>query len=219
MERAFGAVESRVLAGYGRSLWFFLRHRWISAVAWVVCLAGTAYLFYIVPKSFLPVGDSSFIRGVLITQEGSSPEQLKAYQEQADKIIRANPAVSTSFTISGVGGVAASNQVLLFAFLKDPSQRAPITAVSGQLMGAISGSIPGALAFLQPNPVLEISTGATSKTTGRYAYALSGINPNEVYGAAAKMMGKIVCSFIFCPLPPATKFVRASSMQVWENSL
>jgi hydrophobic/amphiphilic exporter-1 (mainly G- bacteria), HAE1 family len=191
MERAFGAVERRVLNGYGRSLWFFLRHRWISAAAWVLCLAGTGYLFYIVPKSFLPIGDSSFIRGVMVTQEGSSPEQLKAYQAQADQIIRANPAVSTSFTISGASGVGTSNQVMLFAFLKDPSQRPPITVVSGQLMGAISGSIPGVLTFLQPNPVLEISTGATSKTTGRYAYALSGINPNEVYDAAAKMMGKM----------------------------
>src|SRR5258707_6577348 len=32
MERAFGAIEHRVLDLYGRSLWFFLRHRWISAV-------------------------------------------------------------------------------------------------------------------------------------------------------------------------------------------
>ena len=32
MERAFGAVEHRVLDFYGRTLWFFLRHRWISAV-------------------------------------------------------------------------------------------------------------------------------------------------------------------------------------------
>jgi HAE1 family hydrophobic/amphiphilic exporter-1 len=191
MERAFGAVERRVLNGYGRSLWFFLRHRWISATAWVLCLAGTGYLFYVVPKSFLPIGDSSFIRGVMVTQEGSSPEQLKAYQAQADQIIRANPAVSTSFTISGASGVGTSNQVMLFAFLKDPAQRAPITEVSAQLMGAISGSIPGVLAFLQPNPVLEISTGATSKTTGRYAYALSGINPNDVYAVAAKMMGKM----------------------------
>jgi hydrophobic/amphiphilic exporter-1 (mainly G- bacteria), HAE1 family len=119
MERAFGAVERRVLNGYGRSLWFFLSHRWISATAWVLCLAGTGHLFYIVPKSFLPIGDSSFIRGVMVTQEGSSPEQLKAYQAQADQIIRANPAVSTSFTISGASGVGTSNQVMLFAFLKD----------------------------------------------------------------------------------------------------
>jgi hydrophobic/amphiphilic exporter-1 (mainly G- bacteria), HAE1 family len=191
MERAFGAVERRVLNGYGRSLWFFLRHRWISATAWVVCLAGTGYLFYVVPKSFLPIGDSSFIRGVMVTQEGSSPEEIRAYQAQAEEIMRANPAVSTTFTASGVGGLGASNQVMLFAFLKDPAQRAPITEVSAQLMGAISGSIPGVLTFLQPNPVLEISTGATSKSTGRYAYALSGINPNEVYDAAGKMIAKM----------------------------
>jgi multidrug efflux pump subunit AcrB len=68
MERVIGGVEHRVLDAYGRSLWFFLRHRWVSAVVWVICLAGTAYLFYVIPKSFLPVGDSSFIRGVMVAQ-------------------------------------------------------------------------------------------------------------------------------------------------------
>ena len=101
MERVFGAVEHRVLDVYGRSLWFFLRHRWISAVTWVVCLAGTAYFFYVVPKSFLPVGDSSFIRGVMVAQEGSSPDQMHAYQTQAEKIMKANPAVRSTFTMSG----------------------------------------------------------------------------------------------------------------------
>jgi hydrophobic/amphiphilic exporter-1 (mainly G- bacteria), HAE1 family len=45
------------------------------------------------PKRFLPVGDSSFIRGVLVAQEGSSPDQMHAYQTQAEKIMKANPAV------------------------------------------------------------------------------------------------------------------------------
>src|SRR5438067_3821590 len=76
MERVIGGIEKRVLAFYGRSLWFFLGHRWISLATWVICLAGTGYLFYIIPKAFLPVGDSSFIRGVLVAQEGSSPEQM-----------------------------------------------------------------------------------------------------------------------------------------------
>ncbi len=80
MERVFGAIERRVLDIYGRQLWFFLRQRWISAVIWVVCLVGTGYLFYVVPKAFLPVGDSSFIRGILVAQEGTSPDQMHAYQ-------------------------------------------------------------------------------------------------------------------------------------------
>ena len=191
MERAFGSLEHRVLNIYGRSLWFFLRNRWISAIAWVACLAGTAYLFYVVPKSFLPVGDSSFIRGVMVTQEGSSPDQLHALQTKAEKIMKANPAVRSTFTMSGNSQFLGSNQIFLIAFLKPPSERPPIDMVAGQLMGGITGSIPGALAFLQPNPALEISTGATANAQGQFAYALSGIDAGEVYATADKLMAKM----------------------------
>jgi hydrophobic/amphiphilic exporter-1 (mainly G- bacteria), HAE1 family len=191
MERVFGAIERRVLDIYGRYLWFFLRNRWISAVTWVVCLAGTAYFFYIVPKAFLPVGDSSFIRGVMIAQEGTSPDQMHAYQTQAEKIMKANPAVRSTFTMSGNSQFLGSNQAFLIAFLKDPKDRAPIDQVAGQLMGGIAGTIPGVVAFLQPNPALEISTGATANAQGQFAFALSGIDPNEVYATAGKMMAKM----------------------------
>ena len=191
MERWFGAVEHRVLNLYGRSLWFFLRHRWISAVTWIICLVGTGYLFYTVPKSFLPVGDSSFIRGVLVAQEGTSPEQMHAYQTQAEKIMRANPAVRSTFTMSGNSSFLPANQAFLISFLKDPSERAPIEAVAGQEMGAIANSIPGVMAFMQPNPALEISTGATANVQGQFAYALSGIDGDEVYATAAKLTAKM----------------------------
>src|SRR5581483_197522 len=79
----------------------------------------------------------------------------------------------------------------LIAFLKDPSHRAPIQQVAGQLMGGIAGSIPGVIAFLQPNPALEISTGATANVQGQFAYAMSGINPSLVYETAGKIMAKM----------------------------
>ena len=191
MERVIGGVERRVLDVYGKSLWFFLRQRWISALVWVVCLAGTVYLFSIVPKSFLPVGDSSFIRGVLVAQEGSSPDQMHAYQTAAEKIMRANPAVETTFTMSGNSQFLPANQAFLIAFLKDPSKRPPIEQVAGELMGGIAATVPGAVAFLQPNPVLEISTGATANIQGQFAYAISGIDSQQVYDTAGKMMAKM----------------------------
>jgi HAE1 family hydrophobic/amphiphilic exporter-1 len=191
MERVIGGAEHRVLDVYGRWLWFFLRHRWISAVTWGICLVGTGYLFYTVPKSFLPVGDSSFIRGVLVAQEGSSPEQMHRYQDEAEKVMHANPAVAATFTMSGNGQFMPSNQAFLISFLTDPSKRAPIDKVAGQLMGGIMSTVPGALTFLQPNPVLEISTGATANVQGQFAYALSGIDPNQVYDAANKMVAKM----------------------------
>jgi HAE1 family hydrophobic/amphiphilic exporter-1 len=58
-------------------------------------------------------------------------------------------------------------------------------------MGAIANAIPGVMAFMQPNPALEISTGATSNVQGQFAYALSGIDANEVYATAAKLTAKM----------------------------
>ena len=191
VERVSGNIEHRVLKVYGRHLWFFLRHRWISALIWLICFAGTGYLFYAVPKSFLPVGDSSFVRGVLVAQEGSSPDQMHQYQNAAEKIMRANPAVAGTFSMSGNGQFMPANQAFLLAFLKDPSQRAPIGQVAGQLMGGIMSTVPGALVFLQPNPVLEISTGATANIQGQFAYAISGVDPKEVYDSADKLMAKM----------------------------
>ncbi len=189
-ERVIGRTEKRVLAFYGKSLWWFLRRRWVSPLIWVVCLAGTIALFMIIPKTFLPVGDSSFIWGVLIAREGSSPEQMRQLQDAADNITRQDPSVDATFTMTGNNRFFSSNQGLLLAFLKPPNERAPIQAVSGGLMGKLA-SVPGVFPFLRPFPVLEISTGATARSQGQYAFAISGVNEHQVYGTAAKLMGKL----------------------------
>jgi hydrophobic/amphiphilic exporter-1 (mainly G- bacteria), HAE1 family len=191
MERVVGRIERRVVDIYGRSLWFFLRQRWVSILVWAVCLAGTGYLFYVVPKAFLPIGDSSFVRGVFVAQEGSSPEEMRTYQLQSEQALHSNPAVDMTFTLSGASGFFPPNQGLVLAILKDPDQRPPIQAVAGQLMGAINSSVPGLMTFLQPNPVLQISTGATANFQGQFAYSLSGIDPNQVYAVATQLMAKM----------------------------
>jgi HAE1 family hydrophobic/amphiphilic exporter-1 len=192
MERTSERVEHRVLEFYGRTLWFFLRRRWISAIIWVVCLAGTVYLFDVVPKAFLPVGDSSFLRGVVIAQEGSSPDQMHAYQAQVDNAVESNPNVLMSVSLSGATGFLSSNQAFLFASLKDPSKRPPIDQVAGQLMGQVAMSVPGVVTFLQPNPVLEISTGATANNQGEFAYALSGFDQDQLFDVATQFEMKMM---------------------------
>jgi len=190
IERGVGRIEKRVLGVYGASLWWFLRHRWISAVTWVICLAGTVLLFVVVPKAFLPIGDSSFIWGVMIGREGSSPEQMRALQDRADEVMRQDPSVGATFTLTGEGQFLASNQGLLLAFLEPPQVRPPIQSVAGRLMGKL-GAIPGVFPFLRPFPVLQISTGATSQNQGQYAYSLSGVNTQQVYDVAQKLVAKL----------------------------
>jgi len=190
MERRIGGVEKRVLGAYGRSLWWFLEHRWISSLIWVVCLAGTVWLFLVVPKAFLPPGDSSVVTGVFIAREGSSPEQMRSVQERVDEVLLKNPNVMASIEVTGLSQFIASNQGIMFTFLKPPAARPPIQEEVAKLMGNLGG-IPGVMAFLRPFPVLEISTGATSQNQGQYAFSISGVNPEQVYDAGGKLMAKL----------------------------
>jgi HAE1 family hydrophobic/amphiphilic exporter-1 len=198
MERFAGAVIDPIIALYGSSLTWFLRHKWISAITWFVCLAGTILLLFAVPKSFLPVGDSSFIFGFMIGQQGSSYKQMRVYQDRADAIMQADPTVDVTFSMTGNTQFLQSNQGILLAFLKEPSERPPLVTptgemphppianVAGNLMGKLS-VIP-AFAVMNPQPVLQISTGATSNLQGEYAYALSGIDPQETYEVSRKLV-------------------------------
>ena len=211
IERVIGGVEHRVLKVYGHSLWFFLRHRWVSVVIWLACLYGTYYFFTVVPKSFLPIGDSSFVRGVMIAQEGTSPERMRQLQDKAEVVLHNNPNVDMTFTVTGMS-MLNMNQGFLLAFLKDPGEREaitmpmpgpdgkmqmrdipnpPIQLIAGQLMGQLGGSLQGAMAFLQPNPVLQISTGATANQSGQFAYTISGPVPEEVYSTSDALMAKL----------------------------
>ncbi len=190
VERVGGDLEKRVLAVYGTSLTWFLRRRWISALLWVVCLAGTVILFRTVPQSFLPPGDSSVCFGVIIGREGSSPEEMHALQEKVDATLHEDPNVLTDFTMTGNTQFLSSNQGLLFIFLKPASERPPIAVAAAQLMGKL-GAIPGVFAFLRPYPVLEISTGAVNQTQGQYAYSISGVNADQVYATSDALMAKL----------------------------
>jgi HAE1 family hydrophobic/amphiphilic exporter-1 len=190
MERVIGGIEKRVLAFYGGSLWWFLRHRWISPVIWAICLAGTIWLFLLVPKTFLPPGDSGVIFGAFIAQEGSSPTQMREYQDKVDQLLQQDPNVINDFTLTGATGFLASNQGITFTYIGPPDKRRPIAEVTAELMGKLN-TIPGVRTFMRPFPVLEISTGVTNQNQGQYAFTVSGANPEEVYRVGRQLMGKL----------------------------
>src|ERR1051325_7735072 len=190
VERVIGGSEKRILSLYGGSLWWFLRHRWVSPVIWVICLAGTILLFILVPKAFLPAGDSSVIFGAFIAREGSSPAQMRELQNRVDQTLHQDPNVITDFTMTGATGFLAANHGITFTFIRPPQERKPIQQVTAEMLGKLN-TIPGVFTFLRPFPVLEISTGVTSQQQGQYAYAVSGANPEQVYDVSEQLLGKL----------------------------
>ncbi|PYK19169.1 MAG: acriflavine resistance protein B, partial [Verrucomicrobia bacterium] len=190
MERHTSNFIKRVIAVYGRALDWFLDRAWLTVPVLVACILGLWFFFTHLPFTLLPPGDSGFIRGVFISKEGSSPEQMRTYQAEVNKKFQEDPAVGQFFTLAGFSSRTPLSQGLLFLFLKPRSERPPVAQIILRLQKSL-GSIPGITAVLTPSPVLQISVGATSQAQGQYAYTISGIVPEDVYAVADQLMAKL----------------------------
>jgi len=190
MEKWTGDFIKRVIAAYGRALDKFLDRAWLTIPIVLVCVLGLWFFFTHLPFTLLPPGDSGFVRGVFIAQEGSSPAQMRAYQQQVNQKLKDDPNVAQFFTLAGFSSRTAGSQALMFLFLKPKNERPPIDQCILQLQKSI-GTIPGVTAVMQPNPVLQINVGVTNQTQGQYAYTVSGIVPDDVYSASDQLMTKL----------------------------
>ena len=190
MENWVGDRIKRVIAAYGRYLDAFLDRSWLAVPILIACVLGLWFFFTHLPFTLLPAGDSGFIRGIFIAQEGASPAQMHAYQQQVNEKLKQDPSVAQYFTLAGFSSRTASSQALILVFLKPQKDRPDIEHVILQLQRSIS-TIPGITAILRPNPVLQINVGVTNQNQGQYAYTYSGIVPDDVYKAADLLLKKL----------------------------
>jgi HAE1 family hydrophobic/amphiphilic exporter-1 len=190
MERWTGDFIKGVINWYSRALDRFLDRAYLTVPILLVCIVGLWFFFTHLPFTLLPVGDSGFARGVFIAQEGTSPEQMRAFQKQVNEKVIAEPSVAQFFTNVGTGSRSASSQGIVFCIFKPRDQRDPIDQCLLRLQKSIS-TIPGITSVITPQPVLQINVGATNQTQGQYAYTLSGIIPDEVYTGADELLTKL----------------------------
>src|ERR1700737_1085687 len=187
MEKWAGNFIKRVIGAYGRALDKFLDRAWLTIPILLACILGLWFFFTHLPFTLLPPGDSGFARGVFIAQEGSSPEQMREFQKKVNQKIEADSSVAQFFTVAGSLSRSSSSQAIIFCIFKPREQRDPIEQCLLRIQKSIN-TIPGLTAVITPSPVLQINVGATNQTQGQYAYTISGIVPQDVYGAANQMM-------------------------------
>ena len=205
MERFTNSFFQPVLRFYSRSLDWFLDRGWLALPILIACGVGVWFFFTSLPFTLLPTGDSGVIRGALIMQEGTSPQQQREIQQKLDPILQGNPAVDKYFTVAG-GGRGGSSGIFTVLFLKGVKERKPIEEVAMELRRSIN-QIPGVFATLNPQPVLQINIGASGSQFGRYSYTISGIDPDEVY-AAAEALGEKLKGYDGFVGPPRSNLFR-----------
>jgi HAE1 family hydrophobic/amphiphilic exporter-1 len=187
MEKWTSDFIQRVIGAYSRALDRFLDRAWLTIPILLACILGLWFFFTHLPFTLLPPGDSGFARGVFIAQEGSSPDQMRAFQRQVNQKVQAETSVAQFFTLAGSGSRSSSSQGIVFCIFKPREQRDPIEQCLLRLQKSIN-TIPGLTAVISPSPVLQINVGATNQTQGQYAYTISGIVPQDVYAAANQLM-------------------------------
>ncbi len=178
---------------YAILLKWVLEHRMVSVTGWVVCVLGTLWLFTILPKTFLPTGDSGAIMGQMQAPMGTSTEIIRQFQDQVDMVLQDNRSIDRVVTVTGLQPGADQSTGVFYAILKPHSARGrePILKVVQQLRAGMAGITDG-FVFLEAIPALQISTGGESTAQGcKYSYALSGDDRDSLYKCAMQLEGRM----------------------------
>ena len=185
MERFFDGM----LAAYDRSLKWSLRHAPLTIMVFFALLAGTVYLFEVIPKDFIPSQDINQIFGFTEAAQGTSFESMVEHQKKIAEIILKEPSVENLMSSAGAGGLAVTgNAGFVFMRLKPRAERPmDVNQVLQQLRPKLA-AVPGIRVFLQNPPPIQMGG---QMTKSMYQYTLLGPDMKELYYWAPVLEAKL----------------------------
>src|SRR5438445_852214 len=171
---------NRVLQFYEWSLRGVLRHPLYTITISLILAVFTFYLFGVVPKGFIPSGDSGLLLGSTEGAQGISLDDMIRHQNAITEIIKNDPNVQSYASTVGAGGRnSGGNSGTIFIGLKPLNQRKlSADEVVEELRPKLSRE-PGLRVFLQNPPSLSIG-GMSSRSL--YQVTLQASSTDELYG-------------------------------------
>jgi HAE1 family hydrophobic/amphiphilic exporter-1 len=187
---AFSERGFLALAGaYERGLDFVLRHRFATLLTFFATVAATVYLFIEIPKGFFPQQDTGILYGTTEAAQDTSFPEMRRLQEEAGKIVQADPAVDTMGMGLGAGvGSTGQNQGRMFISLKPEDERdVSIFDVINRLRPKLA-QIRGLRTYLFA--AQDVTVGARFART-QFQYTLQDANLDELDAWAPKILDKL----------------------------
>ncbi len=176
---------------YGVVLKWVLIHKSVCILTWLFCIAGTFYLFGLIPKTFLPEGDSGIIAGQMVAPQGISTEQMRIFQDNVNEKVLNDPNTKSVISVTGMEPGADQSTGPFIITLKPLKERQPMQKVV-QGFRAGMAKLTNGFTFLQAVPALQLSSGGESTAAGsQYSYTISGIDKDKVYECAQKLEQKM----------------------------
>ncbi|WP_398471503.1 efflux RND transporter permease subunit [Tardiphaga sp.] len=186
--RLFERMFAGWLRAYEWTLDRVLAYKSVMLAVTFATLAGTVWLYMIVPKGFFPQEDTGFLTGITEAATDTSFEAMKARQAALVDVLKSDPAVDYINSTVGSGGPnATANYGRLFVALKPKKEREAAPVVMARLRQKAT-AVPGLQAFFQSIQNLNIG-GRPSKS--QYQYVLQSSDTEQLYRLAPEMRDAI----------------------------
>jgi hydrophobe/amphiphile efflux-1 (HAE1) family protein len=188
VSQAFERFFQWMLTEYDRGLNWVFRHQFLTLLSTIALIALTGYLYYLIPKGFIPQEDTGFLFGEIQTRQDASFADISKLQNQISKIILKNPAVSGLVSFAGAtGGNASESTARIFVQLKPIGRREAVERVMEELRPQIAKVI-GPKFFMQ---VPQDITVGGHLTQAQYQYTLTDTNSDELNHWAPILLSKM----------------------------
>jgi multidrug efflux pump len=173
-EHAFTSI----IAFYGKTLRWVLRHRTATLLVAIGTLGMTVWLYIIVPKGFFPVQDTGVILGISEAPQSVSFAAMAERQRALTSVILQDPAVESLSSFIGVDGTNTTvNSGRIQINLKPLEERQiHVTDIIRRLQPELA-TVEGITLFMQPVQDLTVED-RVSRT--QYQYSLEDPDAQEL---------------------------------------
>ena len=184
-ERGFDGV----IAAYGKTLRWVLRHQSLTQFVTFCTLAATLLLYIYVPKGFFPVQDTGAILGVSESEQSISFPAMAARQQRLAKVILEDPDVESLSSFIGVDGTNTTINSGRMQINLKPHDERKLTAsdVIRRLQPELE-KVDGITLFMQPIQDLSVDD-RVSRT--QFQYSLEDADASELGTWAPLLVEKL----------------------------
>ena len=172
-ESAFQAL----FRGYSRTLARALAARRLVLLFTLLTVAGTAYLYVIVPKGFFPTEDTGMLFATTEAAQDISFDAMRDLQRRVADVVRADPEVAVVNSTVGSSFAGAANNGRMFIGLVPFRERKVAVEEVIQRLRPVLARIPGVNVYMQPIQNIQIG-GRRSKS--QYQYTIQGTDIAEL---------------------------------------
>src|SRR5450432_3127414 len=180
---------NRVIAFYGRTVKFVLKHQTATLLVTFGTLILTLFLYVIVPKGFFPVQDTGVILGVSEAPDDISFDALSQRQQELAKIILQDKAVDSLSSFIGVDGTNTTpNEGRIQINLKPRDQRKDDASAIIRRLQPELAKVDGITLYMQPVQDLTVED-RVSRT--QFQYSIEDADAQELAQWTPKLVAKL----------------------------